>query len=238
MFKERIDHHEKEHFNFILDSDTKHSSHKAFIQAIYFKLNQFERHFELITTKYKNIALTWLLATYAAVGFLLSNEAKGLIDHLSAVSIICFIGLVGVSLIWHLDMNVYHRFWSALFIEEVIMEEKYPHLLQSKTITLLIDKSREKFFTRGAFYFIADILLVITMAAAVFPLIQHSSLYSIIGTEIGFLVFLILLLFFMIKYSNKLQKSFSQLLEIRRKNNSSKSSNRQSKEKSHHRFHL
>lgn len=151
-------------------------TNKTLQYGLYNKLSQFERHFESITTKYKNIALTWLLATYGAIGFLLSGEVASLpINHFLAVGIVSFIGTIGVALIWHLDMNVYHRFWAALFIEEVVIEEKNSFLLQSKKIAHLIDESRERVFSQGLLYQIANTLLIITIFVSLASLFRGSN---------------------------------------------------------------
>ncbi|HSX04565.1 MAG TPA: hypothetical protein VLG76_07550 [Rhabdochlamydiaceae bacterium] len=186
--------------------------------VIYTRLCQLDRHFESITTKYKYIALTWLLATYAGIGYLLSGKLPNLLfDDLVVVAIICFIGIVGITLIWHLDINVYQRFWFALFAEEVIIEEKNPFLLQTKRAMLLIDKSKEKLFSQGLLYLIADILLIITAGVAIFSLSKNKLLHIkiIILACVG--SFLFLLAFYMIRNMIRLQKNLHELIEFRRK---------------------
>ena len=193
-------------------------SNKTFLYGIYIKLSYFENHFDNIATRYRNIALTWLLATYAGIGFLLSTETETLIiDHLLAVLLICFIGMLGITLIWHLDVNVYHRFWTALFAEEVIMEEQYAFLPQIQRTTLLIDKDRDKLFSQGWLYITAILLLAITVGVALCTVSGDLSRTA----RIGWLLFLVVLsaslLTLMIRCGKLAQKTLEQLLERRRK---------------------
>lgn len=193
-------------------------STKTFLYGIYTKLTHFERHFDIITTRYRNIALTWLLATYAGIGFLLSTETQTLIiDHLLAVIFICFIGMLGVALIWHLDMNVYHRFWTALFVEEVIMEEQHPFLQSTKRMTLLIDKEREKLFSQGWLHLTAILLLAITAGVALCTVKNEISEMARLSWLLALFGFAACMLTFMIKCGKNSQKALMRLLELRRK---------------------
>lgn len=167
------------------------------------------------------MALTWLLAIYAAIGFLFSNETETLIfDHLAAVSSICFIGIIGITLIWHLDMNVYHRFWSALFIEEVLMEEKNPFLLRSKKISLLIDDSRERFLSQGFLYITANILLALTMSVSLMNIFKDNSFVLFYVMCFLLFIFVSVITFLFLYIGKRFQKNISVLLEQRRQESS------------------
>lgn len=219
MFNEPFQEPTQSSFNY--EIDVPGYSHKTFIFSVYTRLNQFERHFELISAKYKNMALTWLLAIYAAIGFLFSNETETLIfDHLAAVSSICFIGIIGITLIWHLDMNVYHRFWSALFIEEVLMEEKNPFLLRSKKISLLIDDSRERFLSQGFLYITANILLALTMSVSLMNIFKDNSFVLFYVMCFLLFIFVSVITFLFLYIGKRFQKNISVLLEQRRQESS------------------
>lgn len=200
------------------DVDLITYSQKSFILGLYTRLSQFERHFDLITTKYKYIAFTWLLATYAGIGFILSNETQMLIfSHLIGVAVICAVGIIGNTLIWHLDINIYHRFWTSLFVEEMIMEESHSFLLQSKKVTFLIDEDREHFFSQGLLYCISNSLLIITLGVSLVTLCQECSgiiLFSI-GSSCGLL--LLAMNYLMFKWTQNMQKNLSQLYRKRRR---------------------
>jgi len=189
-------------------------SQKTLAYGLYAKLNQFEQHFDTITTKYKNIALTWVLAVYAAIGFLLSNETTGLpFNHLVAVIITCVIGVIGISLIWHLDLNVYHRFWAAVFIEEIRFEREFKFLLHSRSSELLIDDNRERIFSQSLLYMIANILITLTLCVSVVFIVKEINVFLMIGTIIFFLFITFFICYFMTVTSKLVQNSFNKLIE-------------------------
>ena len=189
-------------------------SQKTLNYGLYTKLNEFESHLETISTKYKQIALTWLLATFAGIGFLLSVQTAQLpVNHLVAVSLIAMIGLLGVTLLWHLDVNIYNLFWTAVFIEEIRMEKKLDFVCQTRSLMLLIDEDREKIFHHGLFYIIANSLLVCTIAAAMFYLFRNLDLIYIVFVAIAFVLFEIGMYYFMTSYARKMESAFNKLIK-------------------------
>lgn len=193
-------------------------SQKTLIFGIYTKLNEFERHFEIVSTKYKYVALTWLLASFAGIGFLLSTESTELpFPHMIAVAIVSFIGLIGVSLIGNFDVNVYHRFWAALFVEEVVMEERYKFLLQSRKITLLIDESRERVFSQGLLYQVANSILIITMGVCLVYELSYLPAIFVFLIVLFFLALMLLSWVVMLNTSRRIQRGLHDLIKVRLK---------------------
>jgi hypothetical protein len=195
------------------------SGAKTIIYGLHGLLSDFERHLENISTRYKYMALTWLLASYAGIGSLLSTKMGGIIfNHFLGICIISFIGFIGVTLLWHLDMNVYHRFWSAVLAEEVIMEKKYPFLLQSRRKAFHIDEGRERVFSQGLLYIIANTLLLITMAVSLSFFFNREHIYITI-ISISFILIISLIWKFMINVSNKIEFSLYEIIEVGSKSN-------------------
>ncbi len=189
---------------------------KTLIYGIYTKLNEFERHFEIISTRYKHIALSWLLASFAGIGFLFSRDSNALpFSHFIGAAIVSLVGLIGVSLIGNIDMNVYHRFWAALFVEEVVMEERYSFLLQSRKITVLIDESKERVFSQNLLYITSNLIFIIT--------IELSLIFEFLYLPFVWIVFIILISVcvlvgsWLLMYDNglKIQRILHKLIENR-----------------------
>lgn len=191
---------------------------RTVIYGLHCLLDEFERHLEIISTRYKYIALTWLLATYAAIGFLMSTDMKGVIfDHYVWITIISMIGVIGVSLLWHLDMNIYHRFWAAVLIEEIHMENSYPFLLQSRRNAFEIDESRERILSQGFLYLISNTLLIMTMGVSCSFLFRDSA-STMISLLFGCALFLFLMWFTMIKVSKKVDQTLYHIVEENERN--------------------
>ena len=78
-------------------------------------ITEAEHHFNNLCFKIRTLASTWLLATFAGVGFLLTKKIEtGLkIDHL--LVLLCWVGAVGILVLWILDLQIYQKFLNAWF---------------------------------------------------------------------------------------------------------------------------
>jgi hypothetical protein len=85
-----------------------------------------ERHFNTLQSVYRGVASSWLLATFGAVGVLLSA-------HPWMAGGICWLGALGICLLWMLDLHIYHRFLEAAFQQGLDLEEKFHWLPQFRT---------------------------------------------------------------------------------------------------------
>jgi hypothetical protein len=83
-----------------------------------------ERHFNELQSRYRTLASTWLLATFAGTGFFISNpDLKLGVDRGWAVLGIGVAGAAGIALLWKLDLYVYHRLLEGFFWEAVKLEK-------------------------------------------------------------------------------------------------------------------
>jgi len=107
----------------------QNSLNKLIIYGIYTKLMNAEKYYAAIQTKCRELASTWLLAAFAAIGFLLSSREHGLPFHaLIGVDIICFLGVLGILLIWYEDLIIYEKLLSISFLEAYKLERAYSWL--------------------------------------------------------------------------------------------------------------
>jgi len=86
------------------------------------------RHFNQLQSTYRTLASTWLLASFAATGFILKEQTipdKELL--MGGVSTAAAIGLL---LLWLLDLKVYQRLLGAAFQVQRSLETKHPWLPQ------------------------------------------------------------------------------------------------------------
>jgi MFS family permease len=92
-----------------------------------------ERHFNTLQSVYRGVASSWLLATFGAVGFLLFNK-DGNVAHPWMAGAICILGSLGISLLWMLDLHIYHRLLVAAFHQGRALEDQFPWLPQIRTL--------------------------------------------------------------------------------------------------------
>lgn len=98
--------------------------------AILCELRQAEEHFNTIKAQCRTLASTWLLAAFGAMGFLLTQQlAIGLPTEVIVLGVALAASL-GLTLLWILDLLVYHRLLDASFLEALKIEARYPSLPQ------------------------------------------------------------------------------------------------------------
>lgn len=120
------------------DSDTDYTidpienNDKSIAYGLYTKIESYQSHYNIVKTKYKLLGSTWLLATFIGIGYLLAGKEMGLpISELSAISLLCLLSSAGLSLIYFLDISVYHRLLEALYRGALELENKNPFLART-----------------------------------------------------------------------------------------------------------
>ncbi len=137
---------------------------KTLIYSLHTLLDQYELHLDSITKRYKSMTITLLLATCAAVGFLFSSELIHFqINKLTIASLVFLFGVIGTFSVWILDVQVFHRFWGAFYVEEVKMEKQYPFLVDIGDSAASLDNIRARIYGSGNFYL--SIIIVLTLAS-------------------------------------------------------------------------
>jgi hypothetical protein len=94
------------------------------------KLRSSEEHFDEMKGQCRALASTWLLATFGALGFTLSNTLSNTIPHEVIALALGIAGAIGIFLLWILDLLVYHRLLDASFTEALKLEARFPQLPQ------------------------------------------------------------------------------------------------------------
>jgi len=89
------------------------------------ELGAYERHFNDIESRYRTLASTWLLAAFAAMGFVLSSTGPLPADPLLMVAALSIAGAAGVTLLWNLDLRVYHGLLDSAFRVGLELELAY-----------------------------------------------------------------------------------------------------------------
>ena len=83
-----------------------------------------EQHFNDLCFKIRTLASTWLLATLAGVGFLVSKTIAAELRVEQLIVFLCWVGSCGIVILWVLDLLVYQRFLAAWFDERKPIEER------------------------------------------------------------------------------------------------------------------
>jgi hypothetical protein len=89
-----------------------------------------EKHFNTLCGEYRKLASVWLLATFSAIGFALSQKQNLPMPPELFIALIGYAGIMGMLALWNMDIGVYHRLLDACFTEGLKLEEQYPALPQ------------------------------------------------------------------------------------------------------------
>jgi len=169
-----------------------HLSRKTLINAIHALLIQFEAHIDSIIKRYKVMSTTILAATVAAIGFSFSGEFKDIqINKLIMAAIACIFGVIGLSSVWYLDIQVFHKFWGSFFVEEVKMEEEHAFLVDIGDIAVSLDNIKARLIGDGNWYIFLNTILI-AIAAIIFSFIfENNFVKAVIFVTAGLLAFYI-----------------------------------------------
>jgi Ca2+/Na+ antiporter len=196
-------------------------SKKTIVYGLHSMLNQFELHLDSITNRYKAMAITLLLGTYAAIGFTFSAKLSQLeLNKWLLVSLISFFGMIGIMSIWHLDIYVFHKFWGAFFVEEVRMEKMHPFLIKIGDIAVSLNDVKSRITGHGNFYVFAMILLMVTLGVGVSFLTKNFA--EKIGIYVAAALLLLACLFFMLKATHEFEKILENFIISAQNQNASR----------------
>ena len=93
---------------------------------VYKELGEMEKHFGDLQFRCRTLASTWVLASLAGFGFLITNNVGGFGDLLVFLVGVCASGALFV--MWIMDLNIYQKLLDAAFIEGMSLENAQPWL--------------------------------------------------------------------------------------------------------------
>lgn len=154
--------------------------------GLYCKLRSYSHHYHNVKLRLKLLSITWFLAAFIGMGYILSGQEAGLpVTSLVSIIILAFLGACGILLLSFLDIAVYHRLVEAILLSAIAYEQKYTFLtsaLQSAGKLLLTKKKKiGPVIYDGIFYaYLCFLLLLIGDIALFFAISSSAPLTAII----------------------------------------------------------
>lgn len=196
--------------------------------GLYCKLRSYSHHYHNVKLRLKLLSITWFLAAFIGMGYILSGQEAGLpVASLESIILLSFLGACGILLLSFLDVAVYHRLVEAILLSAVEYEQKHSHLstaLQSAG-KLLLTKKRKigPVIYDGIFYaYLCFMLLLIADSALFFRIFPSAPIAAIIICFI-ILVVILAISFFTILSSTKTNMEQYKRADLYRKRKNSKS---------------
>lgn len=175
------------------DPETEYIIHPidehSLIYGLYSQMRALGTHFSNMQNKYRTLASTWLLAAFIGIGFLLSRSHLDLpINTLLVIVILCFSAIVGILLLWHLDIILYYRFWLAVTVESAKLERHYSYLPRTNLHILEMNNTKKKYLFQSLFYIGCSILLFLIIAIAFYFYFYKNNIPLILSVSSTFIV--------------------------------------------------
>ncbi|TCD10395.1 hypothetical protein EZ449_08570 [Pedobacter frigidisoli] len=128
------------------------------------QLLESENHFNNLQSEYRKIASGWLLASFAGIGFALTNAKILPIDQNIFLAFICYGASLGLILLWNMDLSVYQKLLDANFKEGLKLEQEYSWLPQVRH-NMLAYHGNSGVLKRVIWFYSMPILVFVTIAA-------------------------------------------------------------------------
>jgi len=169
----------------------KDANSREWIVSVLSEISASERHFNNLQVRYRLMASSWLLGTFAGIGFVLAGKVQLKFVELPPEIFIIGITLasaLGLYLLWNLDLMVYHRLLDAWFIEGYLFEKKHSWLPPVRD-TMWTFLGKGVLNRAVGFYLVSEgVVLAIGIAALCFWMNKAHSEYTIIVLVLSLLV--------------------------------------------------
>jgi hypothetical protein len=173
------------------------------------EINETERHFNNLETKYRILASQWLLGSFAGIGFVLTEKTDLPFDSLWIAIGICLVSSVGIFQLWRMDLTIYQQLLRAAFFEGIKMENEFPFLPKIKHTMQASVKGGDVTKTL-VYYYSGSISILLIVATVVFLILKYSALdgVRIILFLVCVIALIVIMNFYMFKKSS--EKRFSK----------------------------
>lgn len=122
--------------------------------GFYTQITAHKEHFSSMQNKYRSLTSTWVLASFAGFGYLLSGHQDLDLpcNTFLGIIILSFFSGLGVTLLWFLDVVLYQRLWLGSVVELARLEEEHDWLPKCNLNTLVLRNSNKFRFIQSTFY--------------------------------------------------------------------------------------
>ncbi|HUE79730.1 MAG TPA: hypothetical protein VMN38_08875 [Sphingomicrobium sp.] len=136
----------------------------------YSSLRNYEEHFNGVQVEVKKLASAWMLATFAAIAFIVRGDLSTQQSLLDSGSLLVLIGLgsnIGLLSLWILDQRVNQNLLSAAFDVGLTLERTNPNLPPIRSMMWLNSGSRGMGRYHALFYVCP---MILNVAASIYGL--------------------------------------------------------------------
>ena len=134
------------------------------LMQLYNHIAEEEKHFNNLELEYRKLTSHWLLASLGSIGFILTKSDVIPINIWILIIGICCAAIVGILIIWLLDIKVYHELLHAAFSQGVALEKKYPEVFPQIRNKMLHSQIGGDIIKRVILFYFFSVLVLIVLA--------------------------------------------------------------------------
>lgn len=180
------------------------NSKEGLASALHSKGRDYINHFSKIKLRYKKLTITWVTAISIALAYTMSSEEHSVhVNKLYLISLITALALIGIKLLWYLDVNVYHKQMSALFKGLTLLEERYPEMIQPylKMAKALHKKYFDPILIDSLYYGVISIFIALMGTVALYLKFRAHHPLSSILLSLSIIMFFLIFEFLTLGYA-------------------------------------
>jgi hypothetical protein len=123
-----------------------------------------EKHFNNLQAQYRKLASTWLLAAFAACGYILKSAGDLPFDEWYFVFGICMAASAGLCILWVMDLQVYQNLLSAFFKQGVLLELTYYEWLCPFRINIMRSQDTGEVRSKVQYFYFTSVAVLQLLA--------------------------------------------------------------------------
>ena len=134
-----------------------------------------ERHFNDIQAKYRLLASGWLLASFAGIGFVVTERLNVQASPYLLAAGIAAAGALGIQLLWVVDLLVYQRLLDSCFVEGLKLERTLAEMPPFRHNMMKMQSGEGVLFRVVGFYLGPTVLLTLITGLALVLYVRTES---------------------------------------------------------------
>ena len=135
------------------------------VWKMFTSVGDYERAFNQLQHQYRALSSGWMLAEFAGVQFVLSHFGQLPVPDALMLLAIGLAGAVGITLLWSLDLRVYHQLLESCFVEGLKLERQHPWLPRLRHNMVISQGTQgQGVLARVAWFYAAGVLVSLAIA--------------------------------------------------------------------------
>jgi hypothetical protein len=160
--------------------DPMDANEKKITYGFYGQLSTLSNFYSRIQNNYKKVAITWLIASFIAMEFVFSQEAKLPLDITITVLFINFATMFGITLLWYIDIKIYQTLFYGVLVEEVLLEKTHEWLPKTYTALFTLDSDSKTNKFESYYYIGCQNISLLVMCLTLLSLFHFNLLPSLV----------------------------------------------------------